>query len=411
MRVIFADPGLRGSAGHHLGYADALAEAARQRGLAAPVLTHRSFVADPEVSATQFLPRFSARYQTSGSGGAARAALLGAISRLPDGVSDLATRLLRRARRTARGGQADSFGTELAAALRELAPTGDDVLVLPSISAANLGGLAGALDPEAVARLVIVLRRLPAEMDDSEPGPEPTHALLRRLQAHLGPRLFLFADTDSLAALWSSVSGLPVATVPLPVKVPANPPRTRDGLPHLVFPGGARSEKGYTLLPKLIAELRGRARFTLHSGAIDRSSEPVVQRAHRTLQSQAGPDLRLIEHDLEPAAYLDLLLDADLLLLPYDPNAYGPRSSGILAEARSLALPAVVPRGCWMEEVAGPAQRLAFAFPDGFEASVHAALAELAPLTQAMREAAPEWRTRHNPGSVLDVLLGDRSGL
>jgi hypothetical protein len=99
------------------------------------------------------------------------------------------------------------------------------------------------------------------------------------------------------------------------------------------------------------------------------------------------------------------------MLLPYDPQAYGPRSSGILAEARALAIPAVVPRGCWMEQVAGPAQPLAFDFPDGFAASVAGALAQLAPLTNAMRDAAPAWRKTHNPAALLDVLLGIRPGL
>ena len=76
-----------------------------------------------------------------------------------------------------------------------------------------------------------------------------------------------------------------------------------------------------------------------------------------------------------------------------------------------MAIPAVVPRGCWMEQVAGPAQPLAFDFPDGFAASVGTALAQLGPLTSAMRDAAPAWRATHNPAALLDVLLGIGPGL
>lgn len=61
-----------------------------------------------------------------------------------------------------------------------------------------------------------------------------------------------------------------------------------------------------------------------------------------------------------PDAHQALLADADLLLLPYDAVTYGPRRSGILAEARALGVPAVVPVGCWMDSAAGPVQDVIF---------------------------------------------------
>jgi glycosyltransferase involved in cell wall biosynthesis len=120
---------------------------------------------------------------------------------------------------------------------------------------------------------------------------------------------------------------------------------------------------------------------------------------------QLGPNLELVERALATHDYLGLIRDADLLLLPYDPAAYGPRSSGILAEARALGIPAIVPRGCWMEEAAGPARAFAFDYPSGFAGSVRQALVHLGPLTAAMREAAPAWRRIHNARALLDVLL------
>jgi glycosyltransferase involved in cell wall biosynthesis len=256
-----------------------------------------------------------------------------------------------------------------------------------------------------------VLRRLPEEMDESDPGPQPISAILHRLMGHFGQNLQICADTKPLAELWSKLLGVPIQTVPLPVTVPVGQARPASVPPNLVFPGGGRTEKGYCLLPAIVVALKDQARFTIHSGRIDRKSAPAIQRAHRALTAQIGPRVRVIEGALEPDDYLTLLEDADLMLLPYDPRAYGPRSSGILAEARALAIPAVVPRGCWMEQVAGPAQPLAFDFPDGFAASVANALAQLAPLTAAMREVAPAWRAIHNPGALLDVLLGIRPGL
>jgi glycosyltransferase involved in cell wall biosynthesis len=113
----------------------------------------------------------------------------------------------------------------------------------------------------------------------------------------------------------------------------------------------------------------------------------------------------LLEHGLDPAAYQALLADADLLLLPYDAAAYGPRSSGILAEARALGVPAVVPAGCWMEAAAGPGPEVVFHGPADFAAAVERALASLPGLTAALRAAAPEWRRRHSPEALLEALL------
>jgi hypothetical protein len=405
VRLILADAGLRGPAGHHLNYAAALAGAARSRGLRALVLTHREFTAPaPHLNA---VPVFSAHYQSSGAGGPLRGVLFRACSLLPANLSDPATDLVRRTHRAIRPGRPDGFGRELAAAMHDLRPTDRDLLVLPSVSSANLAGLADAAPPTIAGATAIMLRRLPEEMDLTDPGDVPIDAILRRLHRHFGARLRLLADTESLAGLWQRLVGVPVCPAPVPADVPAIQERAPRSRPHLVFAGGARIEKGYPLLPEVTAALRATARFTIHSGVVDAAADPAVQRAHRALRAQAGPQLALVERALAPDDYLDLVRDADLLLLPYDPASYGPRSSGILAEARALAIPAVVPRGCWMEQAAGPAQAFAFDHPTGFAASVRQALAALGPLTAAMRKAAPAWRARHNARALLEVLLGN----
>ena len=405
MRLILADAGLRGAAGHHLNYAAALADAAQQRGLCALILTHQGFVASAQADHLRIVPVFSALYQTSGAGGRLRSFLFRACGLLPAGLSGAVADLARRTHRAMRAERPDGFGHELAAALAELRPTDTDLLVLPSVSSANLAGLADALAPTVVGSIAVILRRLPEEMDQSDPGPTFIDAILRRLHSYFGSRLRFFADTEPLADLWHRLLGVPVFVAPVPANVPAVQVRQRRLRPHLVFAGGARIEKGYPLLPEVTAAFGSTARFTVQSGPVDGAADPAVQRAHRVLKGQIGPDLELVERSLAPDDYLALIRDADLLLLPYDPAAYGPRSSGILAEARALAIPVIVPRGCWMEQAAGPAMTFAFDYPSGFVASVRQALAHLEPLTAAMREAAPAWREVHNPRVLLDVLL------
>jgi GNAT superfamily N-acetyltransferase len=49
---------------------------------------------------------------------------------------------------------------------------------------------------------------------------------------------------------------------------------------------------------------------------------------------------------LSPQDYLAWLTQADLLLLPYDPEVYRSRGSGVFSDARTIGIPVVAPRGC-----------------------------------------------------------------
>lgn len=405
-RLIVADPGLRNALGHHFSYSISVAEAARERGILPLVLASASFTG-PISEAVECRPIFTAAYQTAGGGGRARAALFGLAARLPAPLARSVAPPLRVLRRNLRRPTVDTFAAELASALAVVGDVQNDLVLLHSVSAANIAGLASALRPSAVGALALILRRTPREMDRDDAAPQPIFGVLRALADHFGSKLLLLADTAPLTQLWSAGLGLPVAVAPLPVVAP--PVRTSPPAepPHLVFVGGARAEKGYALLPRLVRSLAGAARFTLHSGAIGPADDPMVQRAHRALHAMVGPGLRLLERPLEPEEYGALLAEADLLLLPYDAASYGPRSSGILAEARAIGVPAVVPAGCWMADEVGPDPALVFAGGAQFEATVRSALPRLPLLLPRYAEAAPEWRAEHSPASLMAVLLGE----
>ena len=410
-RLIIADPGLIHAGGHNLSYSQAVAEAAIARRISALVLANRSSSLC-DMGAAQCLPTFRALYQTSGRPSVLRDLLYGIASYLPGGAAPAAARGLRSARRAALRLSAarDTFGEELAAALFGLGGAERDLVLLHTVSAANLHGLAGALPNRAVGGIAVVLRRTPEEMDSDDAAPQPVGTVIRQLVLHFGNRLHVFADTDDLASLYQRLLSTPVATLPLPVVAPAIRHGPPAGPPHLVFAGGARAEKGYHLLPSLAERLRGRVRLTIQSGPIGPGTDPLVQKAHRALRQMAGTDLVLLERPLGPSEYLDLIGDADLMLLPYSAGAYGPRSSGILAEARALGVPAIVPQGTWMAEAAGPLPIVVFDGPAEFVSAVERALVRLPELTLAFRRAAPAWRAVHSPDAVVRALLRSLAG-
>jgi glycosyltransferase involved in cell wall biosynthesis len=405
-RLFIADPGLTGLLGHHLGYSQSVAEAALRVGIAPVVLAGEGFAGLIAGGAIPSRATFRARYRNTGGGGAARRLLFAAASHLPNALAGVVAPPLRLLRQRLAGQIAsDTFAAELATVLTAEAADASDAVVLHTVSAANLFGMLEVPAPEMVGEIWLVLRRAPEEMDLDDAAPQPILQLLVRLASRFGERLVLFADTEPLAAIFHTATGLPVAPVPLPIVIPDVPARPGRVRPNVVFAGGARGEKGYRYLPAAIAACRDRARFTVQAGTIGPNDDPLVQRAHRALQRMAGPDLILIEGGLDPEAYLALLADADLLFLPYDAAAYGPRSSGILGEALALGIPAVVPSGCWMADAAGE-DRAVLIRPDRPPAAaLDAALQRLPALTEAAQAGAPAWRARHNPNSLLGAFL------
>lgn len=398
-RLIIADHGLRNALGHHLSYSMAVAEAARARGIAPLLLTHAAFVAPlPDWLACR--PSFDTGYRTAGGGGRARALVFGAAARLPGPLAACAAPAMRALRRALRRPRADGFVAELTAALAGVGACDADLVLLHSVSAANLAGL---LSQEVAGTLAVVLRRTPAEMDRDDPGPVPVGRLLRGLATRMGSRLRLFADTAPLVAMWREALDLPVAEAPPPVVVAAAREGPPADPPHLVFAGGARAEKGYTMLPALVQALAGRARFSIHSGPVGPAEDPMVQRAHAALRGLGG--VTLLERALPFEDYLALLRGADLVLLPYDGASYGPRSSSILAEAGALGVPAVVSAGWWAADTLGHDTALVFHDEAGFVRAVQAALARLPELLEVAAAAAPAWRARHSPAILVDRML------
>lgn len=403
-RLIIADPGLIDSIGHHLGYSLSVAEAARDAGLPPVILAGHGFRG--HAGSVPIRPVFNAAYQSATRPSRLRGTIYGVASLLPAPVGRGIAQSLRAARRLLRRSTAtpDRLGVELAGELAAMPDAAGALVLLHSVSAANLAGLPAAIAPEAIGGLSVVLRRTPVEMDTTDAAADPIAVVMTRLRAHFGARLRVFADTEDLAAIYHALLGQDVIVAPLPVVTPPIRSEPVGNPPHLVFAGGARAEKGYMALPALVRRLRGRARFTIHSGVVTDNSDPLVQAAHRALKAMADPAVTLLEQSLDPESYLALIGSADLLLLPYDGPAYGPRSSGILAEARAMGVPAAVPARTWMETAVGPSHAIVFDGIDDFPRAVEAALADLPALSAQYRAAAGPWRARHNPASLGRIL-------
>jgi hypothetical protein len=167
-------------------------------------------------------------------------------------------------------------------------------------------------------------------------------------------RFHFYTDSEQLSAQYNALGVVEFRTLPVPV---VNGPRahalrSNTNAPiRIAYLGDARREKGYQHLPRLAADVLAGptlAQFTIQSNLSHGGSAAEVALALSQLEAIGDERVRLLRAPLTPAEYRDQLLNADLLLLPYDRASYFARSSGVLAEALAAGIPVVVPAGTWM---------------------------------------------------------------
>ena len=163
-------------------------------------------------------------------------------------------------------------------------------------------------------------------------------------------RIDAYCETDALAAFYRGllpfdVSVAPGAGMALPAEIPALP--GADHRPNVTMIGFANRSKGYRLLPQAIQNVlprEGTSTFTIHGIVSGSDAEDEVWIFDRL--GCLGPRVTSRCDVLSEADYLGLLSRADLLLLPYDPDIYRARGSGVVSEARRLGIPIIAPSEC-----------------------------------------------------------------
>ena len=269
------------------------------------------------------------------------------LQRLADGLREDVAALLA-ARRAAR-----NFADEIERFLTEAGLQPGDIVYMPTVLSTELRALDRLLDRSEPARRFkwrVMLRYAPHAR--SVRGAIRTAA--RRLHRRRDADVALFSDTEQLCAMYERLCHTPFGLLPIPIDAPDRPRSRRDGPLLVGYFGDARDEKGFDLLPQIIASVRRRRaeltiRFVVQINLNTTEGDPGARAARSQLSSMRGADLELVEGPLTVQAYRDLMTQADIVLLPYRPSAYAERSSGILMEAIVAGAPCVATRGAWMQ--------------------------------------------------------------
>ena len=232
------------------------------------------------------------------------------------------------------------------------------------------------------------------------------HALERVANRY---RVRLLTDSESLAAEYRQLTSLPVRVLPAPYLAPdrllpsADDPSERDVL-RLGFFGQARAEKGFVTLVEAIEHLAARdglAGLALSVQCYVRIGyEGQAVHESERLRALRARALRLLPEMLDSDAYYREFTACDAMLLPYEPDRYRARTSGVFVDALAAGMPVVTTEGTWMSrELARNGAGVVI--PSGDAGALVAAIETLRREWQELRgqalDVAERWRDGRRP--------------
>lgn len=258
------------------------------------------------------------------------------------------------------GARVDQTSRELTRALKRL-DSWPDLLILPCCDQVLAASVARALKRHPLKPPPQVLMWLlygpHHQLAPDDPAAASLHDEVRlafgALLEAVGNRrrLVAYCETEAMAAFYRALLPFDVgvaqgAGIALPPAPEGSPPDAPDH-PHLTIAGFANRSKGYRLLPEAIPSLLERhatSRFTVHGVVAGSDAEEDGWILDHL--GKLGPRVDIRRGVLSDAEYVDLLSRTDLLLLPYDPEAYRARGSALCNEARRMGIPIVAPAEC-----------------------------------------------------------------
>lgn len=184
-------------------------------------------------------------------------------------------------------------------------------------------------------------------------------AIVRRIDKH--PRLRLMHSTAQIAEEFSRDWGVSLPVLEHPsttfsdqearqlVSGAINDRPDRSKPLHVVFPGGARAEKGFVLSCQTIRILREDPNLSLTlRSRLDQVSGAALYQAFAKLDTTG---VEVLDQDLSDAEFIEMIRSADIVVIPYTVEAFRRRTSGIMVDAMLLGKPVVVIEGTWLGDI------------------------------------------------------------
>lgn len=316
-----------------------------------------------------------------------------------------------------------SFFHDTRRALRRYKAQAEDILFFPTIGFTELRDILRLLletDYMELPQLHVLLRRDLAEITGNEPFFTETIKHIKACHNFEPNRIKFYTDTDLLTADYEKHSGVPFHTLPIPFRhgliedlEQSRQTKMSGQRPvNIVYLGDARPEKGYQYIPDMIHALYGKyvgtakVRFILQSNFNMRGGETEeMPQAINQLAQFPRHEVLLLRQPLTPQDYYKVLVDADIVILPYQAHRYQRRSSGVFTEALLSGKVVVVPAHTAMSSELPEDQGVVFDGPAEFPRAVAEAVERLNELSHAAQRGRAAWALKHSPEVLIDTLL------
>ena len=317
-------------------------------------------------------------------------------------------------------GYSANFAEELVKLFRQANCTEGDVVFVPTLSGTELMGISlySALRDAVPLRWHLLFRR---DVSSSHSWFDLRKRVLkwqfkvvfiRANQAFLRGERFFYTDTEELTSQYQcfGIGEFNTLHIPLDDKLGIKP-LWDQGHFIVTYLGDLRAEKGAYLLPRIIKLLRqkgfdsSKVLFRIQENIPKGAKKLLTFWVKKILLSKISDGIELLSGPLNNREYRNLLLDSDVVLLPYSSKNYAARSSGIFAEAVAAGIPTIHPLDSWMGRSAENLSINGYVKVKQIADKLTAVLQDYQHHEKISREFSKTWRRKHSAKILIQSLI------
>ncbi|MDQ2948564.1 MAG: hypothetical protein M3Y27_21940, partial [Acidobacteriota bacterium] len=283
-----------------------------------------------------------------------------------------------------------------------------------------LRAAAGLLEARPRIRSLIHLgfHTSPRRMPGRAQGDEAHRVIVRLRRAPEWERsVFFWTENQRLGDWMSRWLRAPVPTLPL--LAPSGPGagfrerKPEDRLTISVL-GESRPSKGFLDLPRIVEAIAASPPLAAAVHVVIQNWRPVsgytVEHEQAVARLRSHPFVEIVEGMLDDDDYARRLADADALLLPYDPEIYNLRGSGILIEGMSRGAVILARAGTAMEDAGKDGVVLTYETPDDLVEVLIGLLNNFNETAERARRLADRFREPNSSQRYVGALDGRARG-
>jgi glycosyltransferase involved in cell wall biosynthesis len=313
-----------------------------------------------------------------------------------------------------------SYINSFSKTINALQLTPDDHLFIHTLSIEQLEEILYFLQEKKLNNLPqyhIMLRR---DIDDhlvkNAQGIGIKACLTQFYQCKLFPtKVKFYTDTQQLVNRYNSLSAVKLIEIPVPFRqenLQQNISSKVENKPlHLVYLGDARIEKGYLYLPTIVADLwedyliTKKIRITIQSNFNINTGERGILASRLKLEEYPQDMVNIIKNPMTTEEYYQLLMSADLLVIPYNIDSYRYRTSGVLTESLAAGKPVIVPANTWLASQVDKSRAGIYQYPQEISQTIIKVINNISEYQKKAQKFSLNWCKKHSPDSLIDCLL------